>query len=268
MNLQKVLAAISFILVAGLLAGGAAEAANGTLRVTFKYKNNSGVEQALPAAYLYLQDGTTTPPLEKFYRSAEYIFGPSDSLGRFNATVPEGTYYIRLTKRNPTSGNTSPLGPPEGGDFTWTNYQQITVAANTVTDLGTQYATLFDQPITVTGIVVDRSTGAPMPGRYVRAQPEPCIEADYSSENPAEWVDSNMCGQVKYMAQQKTDAEGRYTLLLKEPGTYYIVTSRKLGDHHRQYIGNRDSTGLSVGPITVNHGDNLVLGNIRVPYPF
>lgn len=266
MNLHKLLAVLSFLLVAGLLAGNDA-AANGTIRATFKYADGSGGEQALSGAYLYLQDGTTTPPLEKFYKSADYIFGPSDSLGRFNASVPEGTYYVRLTKRNPSSGNTSPLGPPEGGDFTWTNYQQITVATNTVTDLGTQYATLFDQPITISGIVVDRSTGAPLPGRYVRAQPEPCIQAEYWSEDPSEWVDSNMCGPVKYMAQQKTDAEGRYTLLLKEPGTYYIITSKTLGDRHQQYVGNPSSVGVST-LVTVNHGDNIVLGNIRVPYPF
>jgi hypothetical protein len=268
MNLHKLVAVLGFFLVAGVLAGGSDAAANGTIRATFKYADGGGGEQALSGAYLYLQDGTTIPPLEKFYKSADYIFGPSSSQGIFNASVPAGIYYVRLTKRNPTSGNNSPLGPPEGGDFTWTNYQQITVTDNTVTDLGTQYATLFGQPITITGVVVDRSTDEPMPGRYVRAQPEPCIEAEYWSDDPSEWVDSNECGPVKYMAQQRTDAQGRYTLLLKEPGTYYIVTSRKLGDHHKQYIGNRDSTGFSTGPITVNNGDNIILGDIRVPYPY
>jgi len=267
MNLRKLVAVLGFFLVAGLLVGGSDAVANGTIRVTFKYADGSGGEQPLSGAYLYLQDGTTTPPLEKFYKSADYIFGPSNSLGLFNASVPARTYYIRLTKRNPTSGNTSPLGPPEGGDFTWTNYQNITVTDNTVTDLGTQYATLFGQPITISGIVVDRSTGAPLPGRYVRAQPEPCIEADYSGWMDGIEIDSNECGPVKYMAQQKTDAQGRYTLLLKEPGTYYIVTSKKLGDHHQQYMGNRDSTGVST-VVTVNHGDNIVLGDFRVPYPY
>jgi hypothetical protein len=267
MNLHKLVAVLGFFLVAGLFAGGSDAAANGTLRATFKYAEGSGGEQALSGAYLYLQDGTTTPPLEKFYKSADYIFGPSNSLGQFNASVPAGIYYIRLTKRNPTSGNTSPLGPPEGGDFTWTDYQQITVTDNTVTDLGTQYATLFGQPITITGIVVDRSTGAPLPGRYVRAQPEPCIQAEYWDPDPANWIDSNECGPVKHMAQQKTDAQGRYTLLLKEPGTYYIVTSKTLGGRGQQYIGNPSSVGIST-VVTVNHGDNIVLGDFRVPYPY
>lgn len=266
MDPRRILAVVTLSFAAILLCNSIS-AANGTLRVTFKYINSSGVEQPLQTAYLYLQDGTTTPPLEKFFKSADYIFGPSNSLGQFNASVPEGTYFIRLTKRSPQSGNVGPLGPPGGGDYTWTDYQQITVATDTVTDLGTKYAFLYNKPITVTGVIRNSNTGQPWAGRYVRAQPEPCIEADYSSWEPSEWVDSNECGPVKYMAQQKTDAQGRYTLLLKEPGTYYIVTSKTLGDHHQQYSGNRSSTGWSTSPITFNAGDNLVL-DMTVPPAF
>jgi len=203
--------------------------------------------------------------MEKFYKSADYIFGPSNSQGQFNASVPAGTYYVRLTQRSVPGGLNRYLGPPETGDYTWTDYQTITVTDNTVTDLGTKYAFLYGDTITVTGVITNANTGEPWAGRYVRAQPVPCIEADYSSENEAEWVDSNGCGPVKYLAQHKTDEQGRYTLMLKEPGSYYIITSRNLGDLHAQYSGNYRSTGWSTsGPVTINTGDNIVL-NMAVP---
>ncbi|MCL7487993.1 MAG: hypothetical protein M8357_07465 [Desulfobulbaceae bacterium] len=251
-----------------MLFSGAALAANGTVTVTFKYQVGSGVEQPLSNAYLYLRDGADAPPLEKYFKNADYIFGPSNVNGVISASVPEGNYYVRLTRREPLDQVARPLGPPEKGDYTWTDYKQITVIGGGVTDLGTRYAVTFSQPITITGAIVDRNSGAPLVDRYVRAQPEPCIEADYSSWDPAEWVDSNNCGPVKYLAQQKTDAQGQYTLFLQEPGTYYIVESKTLGDHHRQYQGNRGSTGWAMGPITVNAGDSIVLDDMQVPMPY
>jgi hypothetical protein len=70
---------------------------------------------------------------------------------------------------------------------------------------------------------------------------------------------------VKYLAQQKTDAQGQYTLFLRDPGTYYIVESKALGDNHVEYQGNPLTTGWSMGPITVNTGDKIALPNMRVP---
>jgi hypothetical protein len=266
MNIQRILVVTTLFTGMVMMFSSMAHAANGTVRVTFKYRDGSGIEQPLSSTYLYLRQGSETPPLEKYFKKADYIFGPSDIAGRINASVPEGSYFIRLTKR---AGAAEPLGPPQAGDYTWTDYQQITVTANSVTDLGTKYAVPFSKPITITGAVVDYATGAPLSNRYVRAQPEPCIEADYSSFDEAEWIDTNRCGPVKYLAQQKTDAQGKYTLLLREPGAYYIVTSTRLGDHHPpgQYSSNPKSTGVSMGPITLNTGDNIVLPNIRViPY--
>jgi hypothetical protein len=266
MDLRGILTVLTLNFAAVLLCNGMTEAANGTVKVTFKYKDANGIEQPLPNAALYLRLGTEEPPLEKYFKSADYIFGPSTSLGLINASVPEGTYYIRLTRR--TNGTVRPLGPPEAGDYTWTDYKKVTVVANTVTDLGTKYALPFAAPITITGAVKDKSTGAPLAGRYVRAQTEPCIEADYSSWDPAEWVDSNRCGEEIYLAQQQTDAQGKYTLLLQKPGTYFIVESKTLGDRHQQYSGNRGTTGWTMGPITVNTGDKIVLEDMRVPSAF
>ena len=265
MDLRRILTALTLCLAAVLWVSGMAEAANGTVRVTFKYKDNNGIEQVLPSAYLYLRLGTEEPPLQKYFKNADYIFGPSDSLGRINASVPGGTYYIRLTRRQPLSGTARPLGPPEAGDYTWTDYKQITVVANTVIDLGTKYAVPYTDAITITGVIKDRTTGAPLAGRFVRAQTEPCIEADYSSWDSAEWIDSNRCGPEIFLAQQTTDTQGKYTILLREPGTYYIVTSKTLGDRHQEYSGNRSTTGWTMGPITVNSGDTIVLEDMRVP---
>lgn len=267
MDMRRILTVLTLSFAAVLLFSSIS-AANGTVRVTFKTKDGNGVEQPLPYTYLYLRSGTEEPPLEKFFRSADYIFGPSNSLGFISASVPAGTYYIRLTRRAQLGGAVRPLGPPEAGDYSWTDYKKITVVNNTVTDLGTKYAVPFAQPISITGVVKDRNTGAPLAGRFVRAQTEPCIEADYSSWDPAEWVDSNRCGEEIYLAQQQTDAQGRYTLLLQKPGTYYIVESRTLGDRHQQYSGNRSTTGWAVGPVTVNTGDKIVLEDMQVPSAF
>jgi hypothetical protein len=265
MDMRRILPVLTLSFAAVLLFSSIS-AANGTIRVTFKSKDGNGVEQPLTNASLYLRSGTEEPPLEKFFKSADYIFGPSSSLGLINASVPAGTYYIRLTRR--VDGTKRPLGPPEAGDYTWTDYKKITVVNNTVTDLGIKYAVPFAQPISITGVVKDQNTGAPLAGRFVRAQTEPCIEADYSSWDPAEWVDSNRCGEEIHLAQQQTDAQGRYTLLLQNPGTYYIVESRTLGDRHQQYAGNRSTTGWAVGPVTVNTGDKIVLEDMRVPAAF
>lgn len=260
MDLRRMLAVTSLVTALVMAFSGMAKAANGTVQVTFKYRNGSGVEQPLSSTYLYLRQGAENPPLEQYFKKADYIFGPSDSAGRINASVPAGTYYIRLTKR--AGGTPGPLGPPKVGDYTWTDYQQITVIANSVTNLGTKYAAVFSEPITITGIIVNSTTGAPLAGRYVRAQTEPCIEANY---DPYNWRDTNRCGPVKYLALQKTDAQGQYTLLLPDPGTYYIVESSTLGDKHVEYQGNRSTTGWSMGPITVNTGDKIALPNMQVP---
>jgi hypothetical protein len=268
MDLRRLLTVMSVSFAVALLFSGSSEAANGTVRVTFKYKDGSGIEQSLPYAYLYLRFAAEKPPLQKYFKSADYIFGPSNSSGLINASVPEGTYYIRLTRREPLGGAARPLGPPEKGDYTWTDYKQITVVANTVINLGTKFAVPFTEAITISGAIKDKATGTPLAGRFVRAQSEPCIEADYSSWDPAEWIDSNRCGPEVYLAQQKTDAQGKYTLLLRDPGSYYIVIAKTLGDHHQQYSGNRSTTGWTMGPISVKPGDNIVLEDMKVPAPY
>ncbi len=250
-----------FVLIA-VFSVSVAEGA-GTLKVTFKYRDSNGVEQPLSSAYVYLRNGAVEPPMEKYFSPADYILGPSDALGRITASVPEGTYYVRITRRNPSA--IRPLGPPEAGDYTWYQTNTITIGTNTVTDFGTKYAKSFLNPITISGTITTAS-GAPLAGRYVRAQTDPCISANFSSQDPAEWVYSNLCGfPAIYLAPQRTDAGGRYTIQLREPGTYYIYESQCLGDHHQQYSGNPQCIGTTGGTVTVTAGDSKTVNVVVYP---
>lgn len=251
--MKRLCVCISLILLASVYWAATALAADGTVKATFKYKDTAGIETALAYGYIYLHDGSKEPPMERFFSAASYILGPSDAYGRITANVPEGTYFVRITRRGVLEGRTRPLGPPEEGDYTWSQTNTITVTAGQLTDLGTKYASFFGSaPITISGIVKN-NLGAPVSGRYVRAQTEPCIPADGYSYRP-----SNHCGPVKYLAQERTDAEGKYTIQLKNGGTYYIYGSTCLGDRHQQYRGN-PCIGTNGGIVTVNSGDRKTL---------
>ena len=227
--------------------------ASGTLTVTFKYKDSGGFEQPLSGAYVYLHDASKKPPLEKYFVNTPYtyrlIYGPSPSSGVISVSVPEGSYYIRITKRDPLRGNTNKLGPPEPTDYTWNQTTPITISANATTNLGIKYADSL--PITVTGVITYYASGAPVAGRYVRAQPEPCYTDGFN-------YNVNRCGPVKYLALQRTDADGRFTINLRDPGTYYIYESNCLYDKGRAYVGN-PCMGWYGGTVTVNSGEAKTL---------
>jgi len=231
-----------FVLMA-VIAAGVAEA--GTLTLTFKYKNSAGVEQPLSYSYVYLRNAANEPPMEKFFSPADLISPPSTSTGVVTITnVPEGNYYIRATRRNPLASR--PLGPPEPGDYMWNQTEPITITAGT-TNLGIKYAWIFGSaPITISGTVKNWS-GTPLAGRYVKATIEPCIQDGYGGAL------TNYCGPEKHLALQRTDANGNYTLFLRDPGTFYIYESTCLGDKHQEYSGNA-CIGYSTGPVTVNMG--------------
>jgi hypothetical protein len=245
--MNKWIALCSFII--GMTISSNSLAGSGTLTVTFKYKDNNGVEQPLSSAYIYLHDASKKPPLEKYFVNTPYIFGPSYSNGWISASVPEGSYYIRITKRDPLSGNTNRLGPPEPTDYTWSQTTPITISANVTTDLGTKYADSL--PITVTGAITNYYSGVPVAGLYVRAQTEPCYTDGYNNN-------INHCGPVKFLALQRTDAGGRFTIKLRYPGTYYIYDSSCLQDSGEPYAGN-PCMGYYGGTVTVNSGETKTL---------
>ncbi len=223
----------------------------GTLTLTFKYKNSSGVETPLAYSYVYLRSAANEPPMEKFFSPADIISPQSTTTGVVTITnVPEGNYYIRATRRNPLV--VRPLGPPEPGDYIWNQTEPITITSGT-TNLGTKYAWIFGSaPLTISGTVKD-GNGAPLAGRYVKATIEPCIQADGYTGTP-----SNHCGPEKHIALQRTDANGNYTLFLKNPGTFYVYESMCLGDKHMEYSGN-PCVGYGTGPVTVNLGENKIV---------
>ena len=231
MKTKQRAALILFFAMLTIFSVGLAEAATGTLKYTFKYKDpTTGAISNLPSGFVYLHDATKPPPMEKFFSKADYINMSSFGNGNYSdPSVPAGTWYIRITQRK--AGN-KPLGPPEYGDYTWMQTAPITIVAGQTLDLGTLYAVPFaPAPITITG-TVKNSSGAPLAGRYVRAQTVPCLEDGYSDN-------VNQCGPVKDLAQQPTDANGKYTLVLRDPGAYYIYTSPCLTVDHDDYTGNR-----------------------------
>ena len=232
---------------------GPAEAANGTLTVTFKYKDPATqVDQNLNYAFIYLHDATKPAPMEKFLSKADYILGgPTSTVnGKITVPVPAGKYYIRVLQRKVLGGATRPYGPPEGGDLTWFQTSPVTIVAGATLDLGTRYATPFGTAITITGTVKDHN-GTPLVGRYVRATTEPCYEAGY------DWG-SNQCGPVKFMALNPIDADGKFTLYLRDAGNYFLsllyswdTTIGCSGYCAPQIIG----TGTQPLPVSVQMGE-------------
>ena len=247
-TMNKWIALCSFVIVMTIssnsLAGG-----SGTLTVTFKYKDNSGFEQPLSGAYIYLHEASKKPPLEKYFVNTPYIYGISSPTGFIGVIVPEGRYYIRITKRDPLSGNTNKLGPPEPTDYTWSQTTPITISANVTTNLGVIYADPL--PITVTGVITSYFSGVPVAGRYVRAQTVPCYDDGYNDN-------VNQCGPVKFLALQRTGADGRFTIKLRDPGTYYIYQTNCLSNYGVEYTGN-PCMGWYGGTVTVNSGETKTL---------
>jgi hypothetical protein len=250
---------------------GIAEGAGvGTLTYTFKYQNpTTGTTTNLTSAYIYLHNAANPPPLQKFFSRADFIDNPSNGSmnnGSYVVTkVPAGTWYIRITQRQ---GAINPLGPPQNGDYTWFQTSPITIVAGQTLNLGTLYATPFGTaPITITGIVTN-SGGIPLVGRYVRATITQCLQNENCDENGCEQPE-NSCGPVVLMAMQPTDSTGRYTLLLQNPGTYYISTFSSWdttpgcdGYCPAPIYG----TGYFIVPVTATSGANITLNITGLNY--
>jgi hypothetical protein len=190
--------------------------------------------------------------MEKFFSKADQILWGSLGTGSYSTSVPEGTYYIRINQRM-TLPKTSAgsLGPPQAGDLTWMQTAPVTIVAGQTLNLGTLYAIPFGPaPITITGTVKNQN-GAPLAGRYVRAQTAPCLDDGSPGVNNV-----NQCGPVKDLALQPTDVNGKYTLVLRDPGTYYIYTSPCLTVDHDDYTGNRcNYSPASINPVMVKIRD-------------
>ncbi len=231
--MKKYLVFIVFFMFAAALSPVGAEA-NGTVSVTVLYNG-----QPLQGAYLYLQSGAQLAPREQYYRSAAGIYGPSNSSGSITASVPEGTYYVRITKR---AGSVSYDGPPYPGDLTWIDTgtpATITVTTNGLVSLGTVSATIYGQPITITGTVRGAS-GKALAGWAVKAATVPCESGNWAYAHSF-----NECGTQKYPAW--TDSNGNYTINLKNTGTYYVYASPTLNFANTNYPGGYPTCATSAG---------------------
>ncbi len=254
MPMKKWLAVFISFTISILLSSGAAMA-NGTITATFIY-NGSGVNQPLSGAYVYLH---TYPPLgspimQRYFRNAQYILGPSDANGNISVSVPEGTYRIRITRRAPltsTPTQSQAYGPPRTGDYTWYDPgATVTVATGSVVNLGTVYAQVFGSaPITITGRLLSGSN-YPIPGYFVYATFSPCT----IGSRQRHW---GSC-PTEYPAILPTDANGNFTIYLRDPGTLYIYGSAR--PHGAE--DNKPVCLPGCCPVTVTAGENLNLGNI------
>jgi hypothetical protein len=257
MKLCAVLVVISTLLI--MVTAGLAEAANGTLTFYLKTKDpTTGVESPVLRAFLYLHDATKPPPMEKYFSAADYILWGAYSGGLYRISVPEGRWFMRMTQRaDPAKQSTYwSKGPPQAGDLTWMQTAPVTIVAGQTLNLGTLYAYPFGSaPITITG-TVRSSSGAPLAGRYVRAQTVPCISDGFDNN-------INQCGPVKDLALNPTDANGKYTLVLRDPGTYYLYTSPCLTNKFYSYVGNACVyTPAPNNPIVVKIRDNIVVNMV------
>ena len=264
MTTKQGTALISLCVLLMMFTVGLAEGADGTLKVAFKYKDpTTGVEQKLLSGFIYLHDAKNPPPMEKFYSKADYIDGVSNYAdGVYTKKFPAGTYYIRITQRKNVGGTTifNRQGPPQVGDYTWFQTSPITITAGQTLDLGTKYANIYSSsPVTITGTVRTQK-GVPLAGQFVRAQTEPCYADGYN-------YNINSCGPNKFIALEPTDANGQYTLFLREPGTYYLYTSPCLTPAHFEYSGNRCGYTAAPAPITVRLGDKKSTDFVVFRYP-
>ena len=244
------------LMIAAMFYAGTA-IANGTITATFLY-NGSGVDQPLDNAYVYLQDATNIDPImEKYFRNAEYILGPSDANGNIYVSVPEGTYRIRITRRAPlASAPTLPqaYGAPRPGDYTWHlagNSPSITVTTGSVINLGAIYAHPFSQSITITGTITGETSGAPLAGWFVKATAEPCTDNHGTSNQCGATVyaatlgaHANTVYSPQYPAELLTNSNGNYTIDLPGAGTYYVYACPSpagcvgsLGGVYREFPG-------------------------------
>ncbi len=215
----------------------------GIVTVTAKYIDN-GIEKPLENAYLYLHDSTRKPhPQQSVFNKPHYVLGPSDSSGKISQRVAAGTYVVRITKRNDTSTATD-VGAPQSRDYTWKPSTTITITANATTDLGTAYASLYSPSTVITGTVT-LQTGELQAGRYIRAVDTPCLTVD------GYIYDLQQCGSNKPAAVKRTDANGQFTLELKDPGTFYIYTST--------CRGGEGCTGEFAGSVTAQSGETKTL---------
>ncbi len=208
---------IGLMLAAVLFAGSAM--ADGTLTATFLYKDPGGAIHPLDNAYVYLHvyPPSGSPIMEKYFRNAQYVLGPSDANGNFSVSVPNGVYRVFIRRSPLAATSTNEYGPPSRGDLIWYSAgSTINVTTGSLIGLGAVYATVFapqTASISISGKVTN-SSGTPQTGWFVMATTAPCQVGAGGQVGG--------CPGMKYPARELTDSNGNYTINLGNPGTYYV----------------------------------------------
>jgi len=252
--MKRWLTVFSVFVLCVVFSAGMAEA-NGTLTATFGYESSGGTFVPLSNAYVYLQVYGGPPIIEKYFRSAEYIYGPTNASGSISASVPEGSYKVRITRRVPlattptATGPTGIYGPPNSGDYTWLMGESggissfITVTTGSVINLGTVYATTFGSAGLMISGTVKGASGAVLSGWAVKATNEPCYSGNWNSGSA---YSANQCGTLRYPAF--TNASGQYSIPIPTTGTYYLYAAPHLGQFvNFNYPGGYPTCTASVG---------------------
>ena len=173
------------------------------------------------------------------------IYGPSDASGNISVSVAAGVYYVRVIKRATAcpytycSGNYGLLGPPYTGDYIWHSTGTVSVPASSAVSLGAVNADIYGRPVTITGTVKGAS-GKVLAGWAVKAATVPCESGNWSYAHSF-----NECGAAKYPAF--TDANGNYTITIKDAGTYYVYASPALNFANAGYPGGYPTCATAVG---------------------
>ena len=244
------------------LAGPKRAVANGTLTATFVY-NVGGTNQPLAGAYAYLHVYPQGAPImEKYFRPADVINGPTDTNGNLSISVPAGQYRVMLMARAPLTngvGVSRQYGPPRYGDYVGVDADNVvTITDGATTDLGTVDAQEFTAPITITGFANACAWTENTATGYYYCAPGAALSNYFvfASPSPCQWVVHNkghysyICpNNVKYPAVAPTDSNGKYTVYLQNPGTYYLYVSQNPGQTGNRYF--RGGNALApCGPIT------------------
>lgn len=165
--------------------------------------------QALSAARVNLFDVTRGPSpfLNAYWRMYDYLASTGED-GSFSLQLPEGTYYLMITK-----GRT--VGPPEEGDLIHPPLdgrepRQYVVKAGETTDIGViseivpfKKSWAAKGPTGIQGVVMDKN-GTPVEGKLVLASSFASVEK-----------------QV-FMSDRRTGRDGTFVLRVAEGGQYYV----------------------------------------------
>jgi hypothetical protein len=142
-----------------------------------------------------------------------FFYAKTDENGVFSVYLEEGSYYLFVKKKK------EPFGPPKSGDFvSFFPHFPIVVKGKEgyelhveVMKISDKISESFNKLVKIYGCVKDKNDKS-MKNIYVVAYDR-----------------SELLGKPKYISSP-SDEDGRFVMYIKEPGNYFIVVRKSLGD--------------------------------------